>query len=120
DHQVAGSPSLCLASSRIQFSVHTTGQLPHWWKSALDSKSTAICRLSSDQPHPVEIARRPASWRAIAFGKGRCSVQGFRDDKCPGTTLGDIEGKLDVLRVEARTMVSLISAARNGVSPAIF
>jgi hypothetical protein len=24
DHQVAGLPSLCLASSRIQFSVHTT------------------------------------------------------------------------------------------------
>jgi hypothetical protein len=23
DHQVAGLPSLCLASSRIQFSVHT-------------------------------------------------------------------------------------------------
>src|SRR5215475_9504814 len=27
DHQVAGLPSLCLASSRIQFSVHTAG----WW-----------------------------------------------------------------------------------------
>ena len=25
DHQVAGLPSLCLASSRIQFSVHTGG-----------------------------------------------------------------------------------------------
>src|SRR5215813_9053116 len=57
---------------------HTRGNL-HWTRNQRLPAGRVLIRA-----HPVEIARRPASRRAIAFGKRPRSVQGFRDDKCPG------------------------------------
>src|SRR5262249_7219980 len=55
DHQVAGLPSLCLASSRIQFSVHTPSsclRILSWW----DYRATT----SSPRRH----ASNPSAYRA--------------------------------------------------------
>src|SRR5215831_11533013 len=50
-----------------------TGQLPHSWKSASDSKSTVICRPNSD-PRLTQIARRPSSRRVMLIG-GLCLLK---------------------------------------------
>jgi len=47
DHQVAGLPSLCLASSRIQFSVHTTTYFR-----VLDGSNVARLLLCSSNVKP--------------------------------------------------------------------
>src|SRR5262249_59008568 len=61
---------------------HTPGNL-HWTRNKRLPARRVLIRI-----HPVEIARRPASRRAIAFGKAPRSVQGFdvKSAKSPSAT----------------------------------
>jgi hypothetical protein len=73
DHQVAGLPSLCLASSRIQFSVHTgdRGMTSHSSSQSGVFAAHPECELGTPlkaAPHiaaPRALVPRPRpSWRA--------------------------------------------------------
>ena len=52
DHQVAGLPSLCLASSRIQFSVHTTHE------HADTPRSSRLLRARRERPGDCRAAEK--------------------------------------------------------------
>jgi hypothetical protein len=72
-HQAAGLPSLCLASSRIQFSVHTRSALKEIRKAVRPWASTTICHAGLN-----------ASSDACGSTEARANMAGRRDQTHPG------------------------------------
>jgi len=134
DHQVAGLPSLCLASSRLQFSVHTTGPRSRWsgllmrwlqqtilWRNPT-SPRTGFERLRDVRERQHLLTLSPRKNEALARSVVRASS--FADQMNIMTStdslslllrrLDEIERKLDRMLEEARTPMAIGYSARRG------
>ena len=85
DHQVAGLPSLCLASSRIQFSVHTMLEVASFAARAGAAEPKAM--ISATCRPTRSAAKAGRRWYRPSAGHGRddckSSVRQVQRHKAP-------------------------------------